>query len=403
VLVLRLITAHTIEERILETATRKLGMDQKVIGAGGFNNASDDPMHRKSILEKMLRAELTGRDDQADVHTLKEINKRVARSEQEYLLFKRMDEERFRERERRAAAGETVLPELVAREELPEWLVNPVAAPTDPEKARFKDIEGMSNHSFGRGKRRKAEVDYSDQLNDDEFCMLVERGATDDEVKAFIAERNKNGAGAGAGDKEAAAAEEEEGDEDHVGPGGADQMEPEEVHKKRKTVRVAEPADLALQAQGQVLLDALSSLKDAATGRAYADNWRLLWGPDGPRERKRGRPVTADKPLDMTDVGNKLKKLRYKRLDQVVTDLDKMFNHLLATLTPGSRERAEAEEGAKLLHRKVIELRSEPEPEPVAAAAVAVGAVESEGVAAPLKKLKLKLNLSLPAKEDPKN
>jgi hypothetical protein len=78
-----------------------------------------------------------------------------------------------------------------------------------------------------------------------------------------------------------------------------------------------------------------------------------------------------------------------------------MFNHLLSTLTPGSRERAEAEEGAKLLHRKVIELRSEPEPEAVAVAPVA--AVESEGVAAPLKKLKLKLNLSLPAKEEPKN
>ena len=34
VLVLRLVTAHSIEERILETATRKMDMDNKVIGAG---------------------------------------------------------------------------------------------------------------------------------------------------------------------------------------------------------------------------------------------------------------------------------------------------------------------------------------------------------------------------------
>jgi hypothetical protein len=229
--------------------------------------------------------------------------------------------------------------------------------------------------------------------------MLVERGATDDEVKAFIAERNKNG-GNGSGNGDKGAGEDEGDDEDHAAPGNAEQLEPEEVLKKRKTARVPEAADLALQAQGQVLLEALSSLKDAATGRAYADSWRLLWGPDGPRERKRGRPVTADKPLDMTDVANKLKKLRYKRLAQVVTDLDKMFAHLLSSLPAGSRERAEAEEGAKLLHRKVLELRAEPEPEvPVATA----GVVGSEGVAAPLKKLKLKLSLSATAKEEPKN
>jgi ATP-dependent helicase STH1/SNF2 len=71
VLVLRLITAHTIEERILETATRKLGMDQKVIGAGGFSNANtDDASQRRTVLEQLLKAEI-GREDQAEVHTLK--------------------------------------------------------------------------------------------------------------------------------------------------------------------------------------------------------------------------------------------------------------------------------------------------------------------------------------------
>jgi hypothetical protein len=134
----------------------------------------------------------------------------MARSEEEYRLFKRMDEERLRERERRAVAGEKVfvffffflsflllftvvaqvLPEMVGLDELPAWLTAP-PAPVDPEKAKFKDLDGVVSDAFGRGKRRKAEVEYTDQLDEDEFCMLMERGATEAEIKVWFLERKR--------------------------------------------------------------------------------------------------------------------------------------------------------------------------------------------------------------------
>jgi hypothetical protein len=322
----------------------------------------------------------------------------MSRSEEEYNLFKKMDEERFRERERRKAAGEVVLPEMVGKEELPAWLTAP-PPPVEPEKARFKDIEGTVNESFGRGKRRKTEVDYSDQLDEDEFCMLMERGATEDEIRAYVTERNaRNG---GAREQQEGGAD-DDGDEDHAddGAGGEGPLLPDDVAPKRRSTKAAprplEQHELALQTSGLSLLEAMRSLKEATTGRCFADKWRLLWGPDGPPERKRGRPVTSDKPIDLTDFGNKLKKLRYKRVDQMVSDLERMFTHLLTTLPADSSDRAEALEGLKKLH-EVGDQLMEPdrakheEEEELAAAAILAGG--GDVGQQPIKKLKLRLTL----------
>jgi hypothetical protein len=52
--VLRFITAHSVEEKILERAVFKLGIDQKVIGAGMFNNQATGE-DRRAMLESLLR------------------------------------------------------------------------------------------------------------------------------------------------------------------------------------------------------------------------------------------------------------------------------------------------------------------------------------------------------------
>ena len=139
VLVIRLITAQSIEERILETATRKLGMDQKVIGAGMFNQSSE-AKERKSMLEQILKKDKENEDGH-EVHSKKEINERIARSEEEYRLFKKMDQEKEEERQRRLAAGEKVLPEMVGMDELPEWLTNPTAVEIDATNAKVRRKE----------------------------------------------------------------------------------------------------------------------------------------------------------------------------------------------------------------------------------------------------------------------
>ena len=316
----------------------------KVIGAGGFNN-SDDPSMRRTFLEQLLKDNTLQTDQSAEVHTLKEINQRMARTEAEYKLFKQMDEERMREREMRRAAGEVVLPEMVTLDELPAWLTAP-PAPVDPEKAKFKDLEGGMSEAFGRGKRKKnAEVEYTDQLDEDEFCMLMEQGASQEDIKKYIAERNARRANGndehGEGD--------DDGDADHVLE--ADDQRGDNLPKKsRGNKSVPGPLDAEealLQSKAIQLLDELKSLKDPNTGRVFADKWRLIFGPEGPPEKKRGRPPS--KPMDLTDVGNKLKKQKYKSLNQLVADLEKMFSYLMDTLEV-PEDKAEALEGLKKLH-----------------------------------------------------
>ena len=175
VLVLRLVTAHSIEERILETATRKLDMDQKVIGAGNFNN-SNEPRDRRKILEQLLlkAGDDENKEDEAEPLGPKEINKRLARTEEEYELFKQMD--------KTLVEQGVPLMNMVAAEELPTWL-------THPETVQPKD--DANPEGFGRGKRRKNAVDYNDNLDEEEFCMLMDKGADEDEIKEYIQQRDE--------------------------------------------------------------------------------------------------------------------------------------------------------------------------------------------------------------------
>jgi hypothetical protein len=200
-------------------------MDQKVIGAGGFSNANaDDPSQRRAILEQLLKDNSTR--DGAEVHTLKVVCFLVFRLFG-LMVFAGNQSENGAKRRRvsvvqangRRATARTrtksccwrkgfcffffflsflllftvvaqVLPEMVGLDELPAWLTAP-PAPVDPEKAKFKDLDGVVSDAFGRGKRRKAEVEYTDQLDEDEFCMLMERGATEAEIKVWFLERKR--------------------------------------------------------------------------------------------------------------------------------------------------------------------------------------------------------------------
>lgn len=225
------------------------------------------------------------------------------------------------------------------------------------------------------------------------FGFWKEKGKIDKEWQAYIAERNARGEGGEGG------GEDDAEDGDHVvlpedeGQLPGDNIPRRPRNAKANASRALDPTEAALQSRGIALLEALRALRDPSSGRAFADNWRVLHGPDGPPEqRKRGRPSTADKPVDLTDVGNKLKKLRYKSFEQIVADLERMFAHLLSVLPEGSSERAEAMEGLKKLHA----ISDEPQPridaaEEEEAAAILAGGVTNEGAEAPAKKLKLKL------------
>lgn len=87
VLVLRLVTASTIEEDILERAQFKLDLDNKVIQAGLFNQVATDE-DRRDLLRQLLQ-----KVDKDQKLSSRDINEIVARSDEEFAQFERIDAE----------------------------------------------------------------------------------------------------------------------------------------------------------------------------------------------------------------------------------------------------------------------------------------------------------------------
>ncbi|CAI5455069.1 unnamed protein product [Caenorhabditis angaria] len=162
--VLRLITANSIEEKILSAARFKLNVDEKVIQAGKFDNRSTQA-ERKEILEQIIRAESED-DEQDEVPDDETINQMIARNDGEFELFQKMDaERRHMERE--------LKPRLLTEEEIPKDITR-AADETDyqekaKEEGRLPYLEVMPG-----SRRKRKEVDYSaDSMSEDQFLRQV--------------------------------------------------------------------------------------------------------------------------------------------------------------------------------------------------------------------------------------
>jgi ATP-dependent helicase STH1/SNF2 len=119
VLILRMITAKSVEEDVIERASFKRGLEEKIIRAGMFDESSKDS-ERQAMLRELLRVEEAASDgedgeeaDAGGMPTDEEINRLVARTEDEFELFSAVDRERSVERSHR--------PRLFAEDEIPEF------------------------------------------------------------------------------------------------------------------------------------------------------------------------------------------------------------------------------------------------------------------------------------------
>merc|ERR1712051_934286 len=129
--VLRFMTVNSVEERILAAAKYKLNMDEKVIQAGRFNNTSSGS-ERQELLQSILREEADDEDEENEVPDDEVVNQMIARSEEEFELFQRMDMER---RRAEADLGPARKPRLIEETELPDFLVQ------DPEEIEQEEKE----------------------------------------------------------------------------------------------------------------------------------------------------------------------------------------------------------------------------------------------------------------------
>ncbi|GAB2220165.1 hypothetical protein Droror1_Dr00007808 [Drosera rotundifolia] len=152
-----LVSVGSIEEVILERAKQKMGIDAKVIQAGLFNTTSTAE-ERRGLLEEIMRKGTSSLG--TDVPSEREINRLAARTEEEYWLFERMDEER--------RLRENYRTRLMEEHEVPDW------AYTTPDVNDTKG-KGFDYESANiTGKRKRKEVGYSDILNDAEWYKAMQ-------------------------------------------------------------------------------------------------------------------------------------------------------------------------------------------------------------------------------------
>ncbi|TMW99727.1 hypothetical protein EJD97_002080 [Solanum chilense] len=153
-----LVSVGSIEEVILERAKQKMGIDAKVIQAGLFNTTST-AQERRDMLEEIMRKGTSTLG--TDVPSEREINRLAARSDEEFWLFEKMDEER-RQKERYRSR-------LMEDHEVPDWAY---ATPDSKEKGKGFLYESANI----TGKRRRKEVVYADSLSDVQWMKAVENG-----------------------------------------------------------------------------------------------------------------------------------------------------------------------------------------------------------------------------------
>lgn len=178
--VLRLMVVNSVEERILAAARYKLNMDEKVIQAGMFNQRSTGS-ERQELLQSILREEEDDEDEENEVPDDEVVNQMIARSEEEFELFQRMDIER-----RRADAdlGDKRKPRLIEESELPDFLTQD-ADEMEREEEEETEREKIRQEEMGRGNRSRKDVAYQEQLSEKDWLKAIgaeeEGGSSDDD------------------------------------------------------------------------------------------------------------------------------------------------------------------------------------------------------------------------------
>ncbi|CCL99639.1 uncharacterized protein FIBRA_01659 [Fibroporia radiculosa] len=180
--ILRFITEKSVEEAMFARARYKLDIDDKVIQAGRFDNKSTQE-EQEEFLRSILEADQEEENEEAGDMNDEEINEIISRSDEEERIFRDIDIQRDREaQEAWKAAGHRGKPPLplMQLEELPDCYRT-----DEPfeNKDEFDEVEG-------RGHRRRAIVNYTDGLSDDQWAMALEDGEDLQELAERQRERN---------------------------------------------------------------------------------------------------------------------------------------------------------------------------------------------------------------------
>ncbi|GIQ85586.1 hypothetical protein KIPB_007278, partial [Kipferlia bialata] len=172
--VLRFCTATPIEEKILETAARKMDINNAIIHAGKFDKSETTSGERKAVISEVLNA-VPVDYSKVSVQSHSELNRQIARTPDEMTLFEQIDREMEGSR-REAHLADLDLPSdtpidvmpTPARlaEEPPEWYIPEPDLP--PPSAQ--DLVNITLT------KRRGRVNYAEKYTDDQYARLLDQG-----------------------------------------------------------------------------------------------------------------------------------------------------------------------------------------------------------------------------------
>ncbi|XP_013396616.1 transcription activator BRG1 isoform X1 [Lingula anatina] len=287
--VLRLMTVNSVEEKILAAARNKLNIDEKVIQAGMFDQKSTG-FERQQFLRAILQQETEEEEDEDEVPDDETINQMLARTEDEFDIYQRMDLERRRAESREIKRK----PRLYEEEELPSWLVK------DEKELERLAYEDEEEKLFGRGSRQRKEVDYSEGFTEREWLRAIEEGTLDE-----LEERNKRTSGKGKGRKRKFVDD-----------------EPSSSSKKEKKRRGRPPAE-KLAPNPPKLTKMMKKLLEVVIYYRDADK-RVLSEPFMTLPSKKELPDYYEvirKPVDFKKIKQRIKDHKYRSLDDLEKDV----------------------------------------------------------------------------------
>ncbi|XP_069623239.1 transcription activator BRG1 isoform X1 [Ranitomeya imitator] len=295
--VLRLCSVNSVEEKILAAAKYKLNVDQKVIQAGMFDQKSSSH-ERKAFLQAILEHEEQD-EEEDEVPDDETVNQMIARHEEEFDLFMRMDLDRRREEARNPKRK----PRLMEEDELPCWIIK-----DDAEVERLT-CEEEEEKMFGRGSRNRKEVDYSDSLTEKQWLkslQAIEEG-TLEEIEEEVRQKKTT--------------RKRKRDVDFGTPTTSSRREKEDDGRKKKRGRPPaeklSPNPPNLTRKMKKIVDAVIKYKDSGSGRQLSEVFIQL--PS--RKELPEYYELIRKPVDFRKIKERIRNHKYRNLNDLEKDV----------------------------------------------------------------------------------
>jgi len=349
--ILRLITEKSVEEAMFARARFKLGMDEKVIQAGRFDNKST-----AEDSEEMLRAILEADNEVEDseesgILNDEEINEIIARSDDEVRIFREMDVERERAADEawRAKGNRGPRPaSLIQVEELPSYWQTDEVFELNQDEERYE----------GRGARKRQQVNYSEGLTDEQLAQVLD-GEDESEEERPRESKNRRPAN-GRSDSKRAKNPRKADDSDLAWGGGKrkrakdSSLTPEldddddssaRDSKRRKTAKVS--LDSATIQKMKKIFQQIYAAVLACTDETGRKRCELFKDPPD----KKDYPdyyVAIKQPISMNQIRKKNSSGGYKSATQFRDDWQLMFRNARTYNQEGSWVYVDAEEMEKI-------------------------------------------------------